>query len=1695
MSQQQPARGLLTFEAEGNDAASSPWYSRRLHWPKGASGVTIGRGYDMRHRTAAAVKADLIAAGVSAAVAEQYSGGAGLHGSEAETFVEDHRDEYDELTWAQQLALFETVYDEICQDVRRISNKQDVIDLYGSVDWDHVDQRILDVIVDLRYRGDYTSTTRQEVQEPFAENDFASFREVMRNETYWVTQRGVPQDRFNRRRDYLPEGTGAAAGTVAPTGQGPFDLQRMSEAQLYDHLLQVWRRARRRFGHEGDSVYEFQEQNGRVNLIGARGFRRDTMKPCVNTANTWDDTMFAVYKDAAGQKKVRTFTLSTEPNTEGGVSFLKVGMHKYWLNYHKKSKPKVSLADHVTNWPGSNAQYRALNPLGGVSTFLDNDGDLQQDTGESDESDAAINVHYGGAGDSPSGWSKGCQVIKTWADYRAFIELVESDHSVKGSVNNELASKPSSDGTRAVIYLLVEGSELRPVGLSYPAEGERAGALYQLNEGGEGGFFPIGANNFWHGGVHLDTDEPICAIADGRLVAYRINQAPLSAALGGQSLEFSNGFALVRHELTTPKGTAIRFFSLYMHLLPLDGYTDEQRQKPPAFLVRRRFFVASAGLNVRENGSGTTVLRTLAKDAELTFKEPHLVAPNGALADGWFELADGGWVRVRPGGDNPTVRCETQLGAATVDAVVAADLPIAAGEILGYPGPYLTRPATVHFEIFTDDAGFMDNPNADEGGRRTLVIPAGTCFMQRVAAANPPVSVNLPPGSRLRFLEKKEDNRRVVCEEIVGWAPRSALGSWNATTRRYTLESALATLYVACPSGGAAPATVSIDAPAGATLRYVSQSGDYRRVGFTVPEDRRADLTGWAPRGALGDYAGSHYTLTAILASIQAQDPAGAYSFEGDAGSSERELLVDVPEQAGDPALCKDADGKVWQEVELAPGQRGWIAHDAEGVAVKSSFDWPRWRRLEEAGGFSDDGLCDAPELIGLLDADGDRKIARDEIRAALADPAVGPRLRRLAVKHPSEWSAESGGLDRLKEAPWFLSDEEIQATEAYIEQLRFWEDAGDAGLPAAGAVWHLHPIGFVEHLNEMLYGIREPEEPAAPVRKADAGPSALTLLPRRPDRILDDERRLRRVLPEVYPGGRLKDIERSFYPDLNYTAGTGPSDERRGSRRAVTVVVTAEPWDVAEQPRPDPRAGVAVRFRLGPGTTAEAALSAEQATTDEEGRASVEVIVRTLHAPASELQAYNTIEILASIEGVPDQSLVLTIHRNEDVATALGDGETPDDFAATLEPVVARRTWLVRQAQQPLESAGVKAVQQLLNQVSCRKHGANHELCEPDGQYGTGTGQEAARFITDFGGARGTLAALQAYRQARFGVKVDDVVRAYVADEYGAYESGMLVDSHLLVGREAWERGADRNVMDADGLLDIYRAVVWEFIERAVARGHEFAELGIRWMRHPDDDGPNNPPNDASWPDAVTQGVAYTYGGGASMDEFTAALNGNDPGPDEIQSWNQYDGATTTNTGAKIGLHMDQYNQNTDQLRHYTGIDCSAFVQRCATESTFRDEHCADLRGQRISWRVPVIGVRVQNGTVNAAWPSRLNTTSWGQYFRAIPRRFRRRVVFKADALDIAGSHIVMLTMDGRAAITGTLAHDQDQILHANGTQVWSNRRAPLLCINAGYTRDTQCTRRVVHSPLAYWGTFRADWTGETESANCLYGRILIWA
>lgn len=201
-----PEIGLITWDSEGMELPGNRFHSRVLQVPTDGSGLTLGRGYDMKERTPAEISRDLVAAGVAAADAAVISQAAGLFGASARQFIANHHLERFEISPPTQKNLFITTYNKLKADVVRISAKPEVVAAYGACDWPNIQPPIVDLVVDLRFRGDYTGTTRALVQKLVAGNDLAGLAQAMKVPASWAN---VPADRRQRRISFLDKALAA----------------------------------------------------------------------------------------------------------------------------------------------------------------------------------------------------------------------------------------------------------------------------------------------------------------------------------------------------------------------------------------------------------------------------------------------------------------------------------------------------------------------------------------------------------------------------------------------------------------------------------------------------------------------------------------------------------------------------------------------------------------------------------------------------------------------------------------------------------------------------------------------------------------------------------------------------------------------------------------------------------------------------------------------------------------------------------------------------------------------------------------------------------------------------------------------------------------------------------------------------------------------------------------------------------------------------------------------------------------------------------------------------------------------------------------------------------------------------------------------------------------------------------------------
>jgi hypothetical protein len=193
-----PTYGEVTWESEG--AEGGVYHSRCFTVPSTASGLTIGRGYDMKEKTQKKISEDMTSIGLTPTQADTIKKAAGLSGGTAGFFVIENDLLDFQLTPDQQLALFKISYDEQAAEVKRIcevaKNEKD----YGKVDWATLNSAIKDITIDLKFRGDYTPSSRKNIQKSIADNDLKEFKKQLKDSTNWT---GVPSDRFDRRVKFL----------------------------------------------------------------------------------------------------------------------------------------------------------------------------------------------------------------------------------------------------------------------------------------------------------------------------------------------------------------------------------------------------------------------------------------------------------------------------------------------------------------------------------------------------------------------------------------------------------------------------------------------------------------------------------------------------------------------------------------------------------------------------------------------------------------------------------------------------------------------------------------------------------------------------------------------------------------------------------------------------------------------------------------------------------------------------------------------------------------------------------------------------------------------------------------------------------------------------------------------------------------------------------------------------------------------------------------------------------------------------------------------------------------------------------------------------------------------------------------------------------------------------------------------------
>ena len=150
------------------------------------------------------------------------------------------------------------------------------------------------------------------------------------------------------------------------------------------------------------------------------------------------------------------------------------------------------------------------------------------------------------------------------------------------------------------------------------------------------GFYPIGVQLNWHGGLHINEarTNQLKAIADGVIIAYRIG----ADVLESNSIKFSNSFVLIQHLYKSPKGREFTFYSLYNHLMPYSELT--QMKKVPDIFKTQQYKIKG---KLACKGKGIIAYKSISNAFSMILPVGSILVPNSKTDV--FDSSDKHWAK------------------------------------------------------------------------------------------------------------------------------------------------------------------------------------------------------------------------------------------------------------------------------------------------------------------------------------------------------------------------------------------------------------------------------------------------------------------------------------------------------------------------------------------------------------------------------------------------------------------------------------------------------------------------------------------------------------------------------------------------------------------------------------------------------------------------------------------------------------------------------------------------------------------------------------------------------------------------------------------------------------------------------------------------------------------------------------------
>ena len=662
-----------------------------------------------------------------------------------------------------------------------------------------------------------------------------------------------------------------------------------------------------------------------------------------------------------------------------------------------------------------------------------------------------------------------------------------------------------------------------------------AGEYFQALSEAEDGFFPIGYNGQWHGGIHfgaetgrhLAQDEGIRCIADGQVIAYRIDEEyPTVKYESCAPATYSRGFVLVRHRLQLPPARqtttdtngdrpaeegeqpSLVFYSLYMHLRNSRAYADDPDLKRPAFWDGSIYLVGErgldndpftsepvrAGMNIRD--ANHRVVGFAPRGVKLKLGEPNPARRSyyritEVVAGSTYpDDVVGMYVYKGTGTSREGLDPASEPHAKGSVYILPEPVEIKAGDIVGHLGEYqryldmdaLAQCSTgrplAQVDVFTheDLPGFIEQSRLRdaelEARQKTLLhIKPGARLVQPsepdVVLSNGEAVVVTGGDTDGRWIKGRRGTVSIVDEKPSGF---------SSTTRAYGDGR----IFLAAVDADGNELTLE-------QLNALTNKNTHPRRKLLTPVGEEV----WVSSGSANSQS-----MVTTPANVWSGFPLQVANAGGEAVAHSRVVPVGSIEQ-----VVKEADDIRWFQVEAGTSSSGevsgWVRESGHAnVELCSPWAWPGFelfdvgeleprelfarelansRRTQPqeqeefegaARNIEESPLFDA--LGKAIDADGNQQVTPLELRSAMNTQWLAQAISRLVIRYPSEWSDPKkrwSRIDGLIEDEVLRKDWEHE--KGRIQELMIWPHvAGQHGFPSNSTAHHFHPVGFVENFS-----------------------------------------------------------------------------------------------------------------------------------------------------------------------------------------------------------------------------------------------------------------------------------------------------------------------------------------------------------------------------------------------------------------------------------------------------------------------------------------------------------------------------------------------------------------------------------------------------------------------------------------------------